>query len=387
MVMPATTSLLLPRSSEDGLAGLRSRYLRRTVRRLVEWPEPLPPHLARPMADVRSLVGRLLAESPAELYSALALPQVGAPLHAGALEVAIPALLLELSRRRRLGKEGVWWAPPVDRLVNAPLGLARDLDPPRAGMLFLDGELEVSPGETWVLSHAAEPAFHRLAEGGWLAEADTNPLAMVEAHPDKSGNALSLGSATAAAWGAALDRARGAIRAALPALADEHRRLLALVVPVGGPMEVSWSASYREAIGVVYLSLHPDPLKMAEALVHELQHNKLNLAWYTDPLLVDGGEATFVSPVRPDPRPLWGVLLAAHAFLPVVEMYRRLAVLDHPWSRSDTFRARWREVVEKNREALDVVVRHARPTPTGARLIEEMVERHAEQESELATPP
>lgn len=382
--MPITAPLTLPAPGQDALAPYWQRYLRRSARRLVDPPGALAPHLQRPLQDLRALVGRLLTEAPGELYAALALPQVGAPLHAGAWELAVPALLLDLSRRRRLGAEGFWWAPPVDRLVSAPLGLARALDPPRAGILFLDGEVEVSPGDTWVLSRGEPPAFHRLAEGGWLALVDTNPLAMVEAHPDKAGNALSLGAASAAEWVAALDAARALVRATLPALADEHRRLLAQVVPVGGPMEVSWSASYREAVGVVYVSLHPDPLKMAEALIHELQHSKVNLAWYSDPILADGPEAVYASPLRPDPRPLWGVLLAAHAFLPVVEMYRCLADQDHPWSRAGTFRERWREMVGKNREALDVVAPHAHPTPLGRALLDGMLALQAEQEADLA---
>lgn len=382
--MPTTAPLTLPAPGQDALAPYWRRYLRRSARRLVDPPGPVAPHLLRPLGDLRALVGRLLTEAPEELYAALALPQVGAPLHAGVYEVAVPALLLELSRRRRLGAEGFWWAPPVDRLVSAPLGLARVLNPPRAGLLFLDGEVEVGPGDAWVLSRGEPPAFHRLAEGGWLALVDTNPLAMVEAHPEKAGNALSLGEASAAEWVAALNTARALVRATLPALADEHRRLLAQVVPVGGPMEVSWSASYREAVGVVYVSLHPDPLKMAEALIHELQHSKLNLVGYADPVLSDGPEAVYTSPLRPDPRPLWGVLLAAHALLPVVEMYRGLADQDHPGSRTETFRERWRELVRQNGEALEVVLTHAHPTALGRALLDGMRALQAEQEADLA---
>jgi HEXXH motif-containing protein len=191
---------------------------------------------------------------------------------------------------------------------------------------------------------------------------------MVEAHPGKEGNALSLGDATAAQWVEAIDDARALIRAGLPALAGEHRELLAEVVPVGGPMEVSLSASYKEAIGVVYISLHRSPLKMAEALVHELQHNKLNLVAWSDPILLDA-TTLHASPVRPDPRPLWGVLLAAHAFLLVVELYRSLERLGHPLASTATFRERLDEVLTANREAMDVVREHARPTELGRTII------------------
>lgn len=345
----------LPSPGDDWLTAARTRYLRRSARLLLAWPAPLPAWLGRPYLAAREVLGRLLASRPAELYAALALPQVGAPLHAGDLAEALPQLFVELSRRRLLGREGLWWPAPVRRLLCPATGAARDVA--GTGLLFLDGEIELGARESWDLG-CDEPAFLPLREGGWLALADNNPLAMVEAHPDKEGNALSLGAAPAADWVAALDDARALVRDALPALADEHRVLLAAAVPVGGPMERSLSASYREALGVVYLSLHPSRAKLAEVLIHELQHTKLNLLTFTDPVL-QNPDGLHTSPVRPDPRPLWGVLLALHAFVPVATLYRHVGDA-----------ARLAEVEAGNREALAVLREHARPTEIGRVLIE-----------------
>lgn len=342
----------LPSPGDDWLTAARRRYLRRTARLLLAWPGALAPWLERPYQSAREFLGRILASRPGELYAALALPQVGAPIHGGELAEALTQLLVELARRRLIGREGFWWPVPVRRLLTT--GAARELVPERVGLLYSDGEIELGAAEVWDLS---VPSF-RMREGGWLALADNNPLAMIEAHPDKEGNALSLGTATATEWLAALDAARALIREALPALADEHRLLLASIVPVGGPMERSLSASYREAIGTVYLSLHPSPVKMAEAIIHELQHTKLNLLTFTDPVLVDGGAGLHASPVRPDPRPLWGVLLAVHAFVPVAALYRHLGDA-----------TRLAEVEAGNREALAVLEAHAQPTELGRRLI------------------
>lgn len=380
MSVPAPYTLPMP--AEDPWAPAWQRYLRKSARLLVDWPLPLDPHLVRPYADLKAALGRVLADRPGDLYAALSLPQVAGPLHTGHLAEAVPHLLVELARRRALGREGVWWPPPVGRLLSAPLGAERRFDPPRPGMLFVDGEIELGPEETWVLGRAERPVYWPLEQGGWLAGADNNPLWALEAHPEKHGNALSLGAATPAEWVASLDEARRLIAAGLPALAAEHRRLLAMVVPVGGPQEVSESASFRELIGVVYVSLHPSPLKMAEALVHELQHTKLNLLWHSDPVLVDGGAAVHVSPVRPDPRPLWGVLLAVHAFLPVVELFRRLDAQGHPLAATDAFRRRWRESLDVNHEGLEVVLGAARPTAVGARLLAGMKALEAEQWAE-----
>jgi HEXXH motif-containing protein len=362
----------LPEADDKRFVAVRTRYLRRTARLLLDWPHPLPAWLGHAYAGVRAPLGDVLARHPGALYGALLLPQVGGPLHAGDLAEAVPQLLLELARSRVLGAEGIWWHGPVSRLLSPPLGAARVFVPPRAGMLFLDGAVEVAPSDTWALGPVAPARFHRLAEGGWLAEADNNPLAMVDAHPDKAGNALSLGDATVPEWVASLDEARRLVRVGLPALADEHRSLLATVVPVGGPSEVSLSASYQEVVGLVYVSLHPSPLTMAEALVHELQHNKLNLLAHVDPVLADRGETLHASPVRPDPRPLLGVLLAAHAMLPVVALHRALDAAGEPVARTETARERVDQLVRGNREAMDVVRAHARPTELGRALVEGM---------------
>jgi len=366
----------LPVDGADVLGPFRTRYLRRSARLLLDWPEPLPPWLAHAWGGVREGLAALLARRPGDLYAALLLPQVGAPLHAGRLDLAVPAVLTELARRRALG-EAVWWHGPVRQLPSPPAGVSWESPVERAGMLFHDGEVETSPGEIWAFTGPRR--FHPLREGGWLAEVDNNPLASVEAHPDKAGNTLSLGEAPAEARVASLDDARRLIRLACPALADEHRALLATVGPVGGPMELSLSASYKEAIGLVYLSLHPSPLKLAEALVHEVQHNKLNLLSWSDTVLVEAGRTLHHSPVRPDPRPLWGVLLAAHAFLPVVEMFRGLARERHPLTQTDTFASRLAEVLEVNHEAMETLRAHARPTEIGGRLLAGMDALEREQ--------
>ncbi len=371
-------SLTLPTPGDGTLAALRTRYLRRTARLLLEPPSG-PPWLVAAHASVRDALAGVLTRSAGDFYGALLLPQVGGPIHAGDLGEAIPQLLTELARRRVLGPEGVWWHGPVRRLVSPVLGVVNDFGVERAGMVFHDGEVEVAPGEIWPLDGAGARVFHPMRQGGWFAEVDNNPLATVEAHPDKEGNALSLGTASVAEWVAALDAARALIRTALPALADEHRSLLAMVVPVGGPMERSLSASYQEVIGLVYVSLHPSPLKMAEALVHEVQHNKLNLVAHVDPLLVDGGAGLYPSPVRPDPRPLWGVMLAVHAFLPVAAMFRALAEQGHPLAATEGFRVRFREVLDVNHDGMAVVREHARPTELGARLVAEMDRLETEQ--------
>ena len=90
-----------------------------------------------------------------------------------------------------------------------------------------------------------------------LALADRNPLRSIEDHPDKDGNALDLGGRSIAAWTRSITDALAVIAAALPALHDELAVTLRRIVPVGFDADQHRSCSYREAPGLVYLSLHP----------------------------------------------------------------------------------------------------------------------------------
>ena len=202
---------------------------------------------------------------------------------------------------------------------------------------------------------------------------DSNPLAEQEAHPAKSGNRVDLGEHPPEQWIEALRGAFAVIEEHLPLLADEMRLLLGHVGPVGYFDQQHLSASYLEAMGVVYLSLHPHQMTLVEALIHEFQHNKLNLLLALDPTMENADWPLYTSPVRPDPRPLRGVLLAVHAFQPIVHLYERLCELP----ASGEGEAAWRrrrlgEVARLCREGCEVLLPNGRVTPAGRLLFDEM---------------
>jgi HEXXH motif-containing protein len=203
-----------------------------------------------------------------------------------------------------------------------------------------------------------------------LSLIDTNPLAMNEAHPEKSGNAIDLAGRRPEEWQRALTGALELVHAGLPEWFAELPLTLQRIVPVGFDAERHLSASYREAPGLAYLSLHPDPLTMGEAIVHETQHGKLNALTWLDPVLENGLSEWSPSPVRPDLRPLMGVLLAAHAFVAVSALHVRLTELNHPAMLGKE--ARRAEVLKSNAEALETVKAKGKPTALGRRLIDEL---------------
>jgi HEXXH motif-containing protein len=243
--------------------------------------------------------------------------------------------------------------------------------------------LETDPGATLELGNEGirvneQPAsldrerFSALASGSVLALVDDNPIALEEAHPDKGGNALDLGGRPPGQWVRSLDQAIELIGEHLPELRAELDLFIQQLVPVGYDEHTHLSASYQEAIGTIYLSLHPNPMTMAEAVIHELSHNKLYALLELDPLLHNAFSPSYSSPVRPDPRPLHGILLAVHAFLPVEALYRTMSEADHPWSRRPDFGRRFEQIREGNRRGAELLLQHGEATPVGTGLLDEI---------------
>jgi len=231
--------------------------------------------------------------------------------------------------------------------------------------------LRLSPPR--IISPVTGREAYRVVEGDILfALADNNPLAMHEAHPDKAGNAIDLGGRALDEWLSSLRGALALVATHLPELRAEMSLYVQQIVPVGFFADRHLSASYREAIGTLYLSLHPGPMTMVEAVIHEFQHNKLNALFEIDDVLENAHEPLYVSPVRPDPRPLQGVLLAVHAFLPVARLYERMIA-----AGATDLDARYRDIIRINREGTDVLLANARPTPVGRGLLDEVSRWHA----------
>jgi len=297
-------------------------------------------------------------------------------------------VLLELAQLGALPAAGV----TLGRDAHGGLPSLRS---PGAGFLLTPGpaieRLRLLPGrvelqaadQAWTLDLAELPAqataactvtrpYMPIVPGISLALADNHPLRDHEAHPDKQGNALDLGGHAPGAWVDALRAAFALVDRYLPVLAQEMRLLLQLIVPVGWDAEKHLSASYREALGLLYLTLHPQPMTMTEALIHEFQHNKLNAALHLDPLLHNAFSPLYRSPVRPDARPLHGVVLAVHAFQPVALLYRAMVDDGHPLAGNPAFLGRFARIVAMNRQGAATVLTHARPTAAGAGLLAEM---------------
>jgi HEXXH motif-containing protein len=228
------------------------------------------------------------------------------------------------------------------------------------------------PDQPPMSDFASEPCFVPITSTLMLALVDNNPLAMSEAHPDKQGNALDLGGHEPSEWADTLSRCLELIARYMPDLRGEMDLYLHQVVPVGYDERSHLSASYQEVIGTIYMTLHPQLMTMVEATIHEFQHNKLHAQLELDPLLHNAFSPLYSSPVRPDPRPLQGVLLAVHAFIPVARLYQLMRAAGHPGTRGPDFERRYAQIVAGNHEGATVLLEHGDPTPIGRALLDEI---------------
>lgn len=394
------SDITLPRQGTTTVRAVLNAYLREAVRTWATLPPGfLTPATRTSYAQSVQWANELLRRDPRPLVAALRSPTVGAllwPLSREAHEEgdrgafdrwtweATLLVAFELALSGALPPAGLRFVAagrpwPALRHVGAnlvvrPAPSVRELVVRAGRVTFVTAEGTTdldprAPGDgPWTITRP----YHRIVDGVVLALEDNNPLSHFEAHPDKQGNALDLGGKSIDDWLAALRGSFALVDEYLPVLGEEMRLVLRLIVPVGWHEQKHLSASYKEAIGTVYMTLHPNPMTMVEALIHEFQHNKLNTALHLDPLLHNAFSPLYSSPVRPDPRPLHGVVLAVHAFQPVAKLYEVMAAQRHPWSEHAAWSKRFRDIIRMDRAGAGTVLENAQATPVGEGLFREM---------------
>jgi HEXXH motif-containing protein len=389
----ACTDLTLPAAGSQTVRTLLSRYLARQYRDLLKLRIPGGDTVAPALTVLQRHCRGLAASAPGPLFSALQHSAIG-----GSIRFLCDGALT--------AKQAPQWATELAALLYAELALAGAPPPPMllapapprlivastgTAVRFPAGTSTVrlhAEGMTVVTSKGAtilaweeirarrspvvETSHVPLAGRTMLALADDSPLATFETHPDKQGNRLDMGGRPVDEWVTALSEALALVRFGVPDIADEIELLIEQLVPVGYDAERHLSASFRESIGTIYLSLHPEVLTIAEALIHEHAHNKINMLWTLAPVLTNGFTPLYASPFRPDPRPLHGVLLGVHAFLPVERLYEQLAAEGHPSMRLPDIDRRRARVRERNAAASAMLARHAQPTASGRSVMDEI---------------
>jgi HEXXH motif-containing protein len=185
-----------------------------------------------------------------------------------------------------------------------------------------DARIEVSPAVTVPLDGAAfTPARQqvRVSRGltlrTWLE--DTDPYhGLSEPRPP-----IELTESESAEWDKLLDEAWDILTVGHP----ESARELAAGLRMLGPIEPdadTVGASASAAFGAIRLSANGSAPDFAEALVHEMQHSKLN-AVLSLVKLTTADDGHYLAPWRDDPRPLVGMLHGVYAFTCGIEFWLR----------------------------------------------------------------
>jgi HEXXH motif-containing protein len=146
--------------------------------------------------------------------------------------------------------------------------------------------------------------------------------------------------------------------------------LICLVPLAAGTNGHGMSATSADAFGSCALSPPTDPVSLAATLVHEFQHAKLSALHNLIALHTSTEEACYYSPWRDDPRPLWGLMHGAYAFLGVTDFWRRRRQLDSDDALADFEFARWRE---QTRRALGTIAASGKLTAPGGQLVTGML--------------
>ncbi len=187
-----------------------------------------------------------------------------------------------------------------------------------------------------------------------------------------------------------LRRAMAKIEEADPGLKRELSDSIRVVVPLAREdPKTHVSSSYSHLRGAVFLCHDDNPYLQAETLIHEFCHNKLYTLLELDPLFKEGGgEPIYYSPWRPDPRPLIGILLGAHAFLNVARFYALSASRGgHTPQVREGLQTEAAMRCSQVDLALDVLAGNATLTDLGRSLLDGMRRKLAEIAKLLPPPP
>lgn len=183
-------------------------------------------------------------------------------------------------------------------------------------------------------------------------------------------------AATAQRFAALVKEGLALLQAAAPELHGEITALLSEMLfaqaPPGAAMEFD-GASHYQLWGLLLLnpSHHHTPLGIAEVLAHEAGHSLLFGLTIDEPLVLNDDEELFVSPLRPDPRPMDGIY---HATFVSARMAWAMEALADSGLLTPVERQHARDEAAKDRENFakgwQTVVQHGRMSPTGAQIMD-----------------
>lgn len=226
--------------------------------------------------------------------------------------------------------------------------LRRFLEPVRDDLspdsVELRGGILLGPDHPWIREYVQTANGNTRAEGG---RGDVTPVPPDEVRPD-------------------LARALALIDDVWPAFGEEVTRLVRLIVPFSSADTVAFSNSVLDGLLFLRADL-ADPVVATERLVHETSHLRLNAVFDLYRVHEHGPEERLHSPYRKVPRPVDGLYHGAFVFARIAQFHLRA----HRRLGEDRWLHRLVEVLDMQREALDLLRDSVRLTPFGQVAYEE----------------
>lgn len=162
--------------------------------------------------------------------------------------------------------------------------------------------------------------------------ADKNPDRAKDTHPGhkEDGVHIEWWNTPIEEWVSLYKKSLDLLAQVSPDFHSELSQIIHKIIPLGESRGCHNSSSYSSCIGQLYMSFpigdeFPE-LTVLDAIIHESNHNKLNLILKQDPLILNDKREIYYSPYRPDPRHMHGIYLWLHALSGVSHIvFRALA--------------------------------------------------------------
>ena len=202
-------------------------------------------------------------------------------------------------------------------------------------------------------------------------------------HPDHKKNNIQVtfGNKTPEEWRVLFAQSFDIVRRVSPWFMGEIDLIIRKVIPLDVSYGVHNSGSYSDFIGHLVMSYptgidHPE-LALLEAILHEYNHNKLNLILQTKNLILNDHREIYYSPYRPDARHIQWIYLGVHAILWAFWVMWNAHIswiiqLPNNWQEKSAL------FVLKNWLSFQVLDKYGLFTAQGKEILEEMRLVHAE---------
>lgn len=186
------------------------------------------------------------------------------------------------------------------------------------------------------------------------------------------------------AWESPLAEAWGWIRKASPLLGRELDEGARAIVPIlSRTPRAHASATFREAPGLIAMSRSNDASVLAEAIVHEYHHTKLNVLLNVAHMGEGLGRPVHYSPWRTDPRPLLGILHGAFTFQAILRFWAEFREAGLETLAQDRLDQRMFEISRQVAVAVATLRDHAKLTEMGVALVDAIDQSNTETTSRI----